>query len=69
MAYKIEKDKVKEALDEMDILENLLTERISDLYEVQGGMQSRHAYLYYRHILNTAKGILMGGLEEIEKED
>ena len=37
--------------DEVILLEQLLTERISDLHEVKGGMQARHAYIYYRKLV------------------
>lgn len=42
------KDKIEEALYELNELEDLLTERIADLHEVKGGMQARHAYVFYR---------------------
>ena len=32
-------------------LDKLLTERIADLYEIQGMVQARHAYIYYRSLL------------------
>lgn len=41
-------EKIKEALEHLGELEKLLTDRITDLHEVKGGMQSRHAYCYYR---------------------
>jgi hypothetical protein len=40
--------KIDNALYELDELLKLLTERISDLHEVKGGMQARHAYVLYR---------------------
>lgn len=40
--------KVKEAVEVFQDLDKMLTERISDLYEVKGGMQARHCYSYYR---------------------
>jgi hypothetical protein len=38
-------DNVVETLDE---LSKFLDERVSDLYQVQGGMQARHCYIFYR---------------------
>lgn len=47
-------EKLKKALFILNELERLLTDRISDLYEVRGGMQSRHAYCYYReHVVDA----------------
>lgn len=45
MAYKIENEKVKDFFEVVDDLEKLLTDRISDLHEVKGGVQARHAYI------------------------
>ena len=38
-------------------LEDLLTDRISDLHKVNGGQQARHVFILYRKLLNelTAK--------------
>ena len=48
---KKEKRKLKKIVESMDELESLLTDRISDLYEVKGGMQARHCYIYYRELV------------------
>ena len=46
---KIEKDEnLAEAYETLDELSKFLDERVSDLYKVQGGMQSRHCYIFYR---------------------
>ena len=66
MDYKIENDKVKDLFNVVDDLEKLLTERISDLHEVRGGMQSRHAYCYYRSLLWEVKSILRDNIKEIK---
>jgi hypothetical protein len=50
----------KEALEMLNKLENLLTERIEDLHQVWGMQQARHAYIYYRDLL--------GDIEEKIKE-
>lgn len=42
------KEEVKEALRILNDLSKLLDDRIEDLYQVKGGMQSRHAYMFYR---------------------
>lgn len=42
---------MKEILDEIKDLESLLTDRISENYDVKGMQQCRHAYLYYRSIV------------------
>ena len=66
MDYKIENDKVKDLFNVVDDLEKLLTERISDLHEVRGGIQSRHAYCYYRSLLWEVKSILRDNIKEIK---
>jgi len=59
MTYEIDKAKLDIALKKMYQLENLLDERISDLHEVKGGMQSRHAYIFYREKLKEAREIII----------
>jgi len=49
---------IKEAIETLDELQKLLTERISDLHEVKGGMQARHAYCYYRKYVWDAINLL-----------
>ena len=66
MDYKIENDKVKYFFEVVDNLDKLLTERIIDLHEVQGGMQARHAYCYYRKLLWDAKYLMRDNLKEIK---
>jgi len=66
MEYKIELDKIEHAFEVIDDLEHLLTERISDLHEVKGGMQSRHAYIFYRRKLWDVRNILKDNLKEIK---
>ena len=51
MKYEIEKEKVDELIDMIKEFDKLLTERISDLYEIKGMMQARHAYVFYRKLL------------------
>lgn len=51
-------EKIKEAISILAELETLLTDRISDLHQVKGGMQSRHAYSYYRKHVWEAKRLL-----------
>lgn len=46
---KVEKDEnLDDALEILDDLSKFLDERVSDLYQVQGGMQARHCYIFYR---------------------
>jgi hypothetical protein len=42
------KEEVKEAIRILDDLSKLLDDRVEDLYKVKGGMQARHAYMFYR---------------------
>lgn len=48
----------KEAFQILKQLEKLLDERITDLHEVKGGMQARHAYIYYRKLVWEALTLL-----------
>ena len=66
MDYKIENEKVKDFFEVIDSLDKLLTERISDLHEVRGEMQSRHAYCYYRSLVWEAKYLMRDSLKEIK---
>jgi hypothetical protein len=43
-----EENIVKEAIQILDDLRKLLDDRVEDLYQVKGGMQARHAYMFYR---------------------
>tara|TARA_R110002020_G_scaffold420364_1_gene629522 strand:- start:1100 stop:1312 length:213 start_codon:yes stop_codon:yes gene_type:complete len=66
MEYKIENEKVSNFFEVVDDLEKLLTDRISDLHDVKGGMQSRHAYILYRKLLWEAKYLMRDNLKEIK---
>jgi len=66
MEYKIENEKMKDFFEVVDDLEELLTERISDLHDVKGGMQARHAYILYRKLLWEAKYLMRDNLKEIK---
>lgn len=66
MEYKIENDKVKDFFDIIDELEKLLTDRISDLYEVKGAMQARHTFVLYRKLLWEAKYLIDDNLKEVK---
>jgi hypothetical protein len=44
----VDAKKLDNALEILDDLSKLLDDRISDLYQVKGGMQSRHTYMFYR---------------------
>ena len=50
--------KISEVFKEIRELEELLTDRISDLYQVKGGMQARHAYIFYREKLSSIRAKL-----------
>jgi hypothetical protein len=51
---------------EFKVLTDLLTERISELHEVKGGMQARHAFILYRNILMELQGMVYKHINEIE---
>jgi len=64
MKYKFESEKIEEFIEVTSELENLLTQRISDLHEVKGGMQARHAYILYRKLLWEAKYLITENMEK-----
>jgi hypothetical protein len=68
MKYEIEKEKVDYFFEAVRELETLLTERISDLHNVEGAMQARHAYIFYRRVLWDAKYSLRDSLKEIKEK-
>jgi hypothetical protein len=68
MKSEIENDKVKDFFQVISDLEKLLDERVVDLHEVRGGMQSRHAYCYYRKLLWEAKYIMRDNLKEVKEK-
>lgn len=45
------KNKIDNALEQIAELDNLLTDRISDMHEIKGLMQARHVYIFYRKLL------------------
>lgn len=55
---KINNKNIKEAMETLDDLGKFLDERVSDLYQVQGGMQARHCYIFYRSKVWEARGLL-----------
>ncbi len=67
MKHEIEGERLKEVQDSIETLEKLLDERIADLHQVKGGMQSRHAYCYYRQLLWNAKYILRDNVKPAKK--
>jgi hypothetical protein len=55
---KIDNKNIKDAIETLDDLGKFLDERVSDLYQVQGGMQARHCYIFYRSKVWEAKDLL-----------
>lgn len=55
---KTKDQQIQDALEELNELEKLLTERISDMYEIKGMMQARHAYIFYRQKVYNTRDIL-----------
>lgn len=44
----VEYSKLNNALEILDELSKLFDDRVSDLYQVKGGMEARHAFMFYR---------------------
>ena len=59
----VDASKLDSALELLDDLSKLLDDRISDLYQVKGGMQSRHAYMFYRDKVWNAMSELNQGMK------
>lgn len=59
----VDASKLDNALELLDDLSKLLDDRISDLYQVKGGMQSRHAYMFYRDKVWNAMSELNQGMK------
>lgn len=55
----------KDILDKLEAVEKLLSERISELHEVKGAQQARHAYVYYRSSVFGARIDLRDNLFQI----
>lgn len=55
MNYQISKLELDQIHEEIKCLENRLTDMISDLHQVKGGVQARHSFMYYRSILYGVK--------------
>jgi hypothetical protein len=51
-------NKKSELLEKINEFDSLLTERISDLHEIKGMMQARHAYIFYRKLLWEIRDII-----------
>ena len=52
--------RLDEAFEILDDLTKLMDDRVSDLYQIKGAMQARHAYIYYRSLVWKA-------VEELKK--
>jgi len=39
---------LNEAIEQLEDLSKMFDDRVSDLYQVKGGQQARHAYMFYR---------------------
>jgi hypothetical protein len=59
----VDAKKLDNALEILDDLSKLLDDRVSDLYQVKGGMQSRHAYMFYREKVWNAMSELNQGIK------
>ena len=60
-------ENAKEVLAGLEIVERLLTERISELHEVKGGMEARHVFTYYRKLLWESSRLLCDNLKDVKK--
>jgi hypothetical protein len=68
MKYTTDNKKITEVLDEIDFLSKLFNDRISDMHEVKGTMQARHAYILYRKLLWEIKESLLNALTEVPEK-
>jgi len=56
-------EKIQELIEDVEIINMLFNERISELHKVAGGQCERHAFTYYRSLLNEIKYKLRGELK------
>lgn len=66
MSKQIDDSKLNEFFGKIEELEKLLTERISDLHEIKGMMQARHAYILYRKILWEARYLIRDNVKDVK---
>jgi hypothetical protein len=66
MKYEIEKENIENIFQALNNLDRLLTERISDLHDVKGMMQARHAYIFYRHQVNNVGTLIKESLKNVK---
>jgi hypothetical protein len=59
----IDANKLDSALELLDDLAKMMDDRIVELHKVQGGQQTRHAYIFYREKVWNAMRELNQGIK------
>lgn len=57
---------MREIINEFSNLENLLTDRISDLHDVKMGQVERHAFILYRNMLWEIKKLVADEFKKLK---
>lgn len=68
MKHEIEEGNLKQIQGNIEALEKLLDERIVDLHQVKGGMESRHVFCYYRQLVWNIKLTLRDNVKPIKQK-
>ena len=66
MKYEIKEKTVKDLFELFDDLEEMLTDKISELHKVKGHQTERHAFSYYRKLLWESRYLVRDNIKEIE---
>lgn len=61
---KINKKSLDIVFEDLDMLSTLLNDMVSDMHNVKGGQQSRHAYILYRDYVFKIKQELRKGIQD-----
>ena len=68
MKYTADNKKMTAVLDNINDLDKLLTDRIVELHKMEGMMQARHVYIFYRERLWGIKDLLLKSLDEVPEK-
>ena len=60
----ISEDDFDDIIIELEDIDKILTERISDLHQIKGAMAERHSFIYYRKLICDLKDNLNKKINE-----
>jgi len=65
----ITEQKANDIIDDLKTLNKLLTDQISDLHEMKGGIPMRHCFIFYRERLQGITDALVTELKEVKNDE